>query len=81
MRPLALVITFMLYFARTTSTCRPTYITILQCELDIYIFSRFQHCLEGGGATAPTIFEVPSYLLGTDGDGTSRSLCTWLQDN
>ena len=39
----------MLYVVRTTNTCRPTNITILQCELDIYIFPRFHHCLEEGG--------------------------------
>ena len=49
----------MLYFVRTTNTCRPTNITILRCELDIL-----------GYNTA--IFEVPSYFFGTDGDGTSE---------
>ena len=43
-------ITFMVFFVRTTNTCRPTNITILQSELDIYICPRFQSCLEGGEA-------------------------------
>ena len=69
----------MLYFVRTTNTCRPTYITILQCELDIHVYidPLFQHCLEGVGRQLrnTAIFEVPSYFLGTDDDVTSRSSC------
>ena len=67
----------MLYIVRTTNTCRHTNISILQCELDKYIFPRFQHCLEGVGRLLrnSAIFEVPSYFLGTDDDGTSISLC------
>ena len=64
-----------MFFVRTTNTCRPTNIIALQYELDIY--SRFQHSLEGGGGAAPklAICEARSYFLGTDDDGTSRSLC------
>ena len=64
----------MLYFARTTNTCRPTIITILQCELQIYIYvyiyPRFQNCLEGVGRLLrnSAIFEVPSYFMRTDAD-------------
>ena len=70
----------MLYFFRTTNTCRPTNRTILQCELYIYIYiyPRFQHCLEGGGAAAPKL-EVPSYFLVADDNGTSRSLCIQIK--
>ena len=42
----------MLSFVYTTNTCKHTDITILQCELDIYIYPRLQHCLEGDGAVA-----------------------------
>ena len=41
----------------------------------IYIFSVPTQLGGGGLLRNSAIFEVPSYFLGTDDDGTSRSLC------
>ena len=49
----------MLYFVRTTNKCRPTNITMLHCEL--YIYPRFQHRLEGGGAAAPKLLPYSKF--------------------
>ena len=62
------------YFARTTNTC--TKIITLQYELYIYILGS-NTAWRGVGKLLrnSAIFEVLSYFLGTDDDGTSRSLC------
>ena len=52
-------------FVRTTDACNN--ITILQYEIDIHVDNIvFRN---------PAIFEVPSYFLRKDDDGTSRPLC------
>ena len=62
--------TFMLYFAHTTSTCNLTDITILQCELNIYILgSNIAWRGVGRLLRNSAIFEVLSYTFGPDDYG------------
>ena len=63
-------------FAQLTHVGRPTNITIIQCELYMYILG-FNIAWRGMVSLLrnSAIFVVPSYFLGTDDDGTSRSFC------
>ena len=65
------------YLVRTTNTC--INMITLQYELDIYILGS-NTALRGVGEILrnSAIFDVPSYFLQTDDDGTSRSLCTLI---